>query len=122
MASGLGSLPMRAVRGGFMKRMFTLLVLVAVTGTVYGQMRDNTERQLSCNNSGQRFGVHSCEVRESTLGPSANLQIEPGHNGGITVKGWSQNSVLVRAAVETWAATDSEARTLASQVRVDATG
>jgi hypothetical protein len=88
------------------------------TGVAHGQMRDNRDKQLSCDIS-RRNGSTSCEIRESTLGPSASLQIEPGRNGGLTVKGWSQNSVLLRARVETWAATDADARTLTSQVHVD---
>jgi hypothetical protein len=104
-----------------MKRTFMLFALVMVAGAGYGQMRDNRDRQLSCN-SNRQDGARSCEIRENTLGPSASLDISPGRNGGIAVKGWSQNSVLVRALVETWAPSDSDAKTLASQVRVDMSG
>jgi hypothetical protein len=104
-----------------MKRAFLFMALVMVAGTVYGQMQDNRDRTLSCDsNRGDR--ARSCEIRESTLGPSGSLEIEPGHNGGISVKGWSQNSMLVRALVETWASSDAEARTLSSQVHVDMGG
>lgn len=104
-----------------MKRAFLFVALVMVAGTVYGQMQDNRDRQLSCN-SNRMDRAHSCEIRESTLGPSGTLEIEPGHNGGISVKGWSQNNVLVRARVETWASSDVEAQTLSSQIRVDTGG
>jgi putative adhesin len=104
-----------------MKRAFGLLALVMFTGVTYGQMRDNRDSQLSCDgNRGSE--ARSCEIRESTLGPSGSLQIEPGHNGRIVVKGWSQNSVRVRAVVETWAPSDAGARNLTSQVHVDAGG
>jgi hypothetical protein len=88
-------------------------------------MRDNRDTQLTCNNISREISREralSCEVRESTLGPSGRLDIEPGHNGGITVKGWAQNSVLVRARLEAWAENDTEARNIASQIRVDAAG
>jgi DUF4097 and DUF4098 domain-containing protein YvlB len=104
-----------------MKRAFGLLALAMLTGVTYGQMRDNRDSQLSCDgNRGSE--ARSCEIRESTLGPSGSLQIEPGHNGRIVVKGWSQNSVRVRAVVETWAPSDAGARNLTSQVHVDAGG
>src|SRR5262249_52926618 len=57
-----------------------------------------------------------------TLGPSASLEVEPSHNGAISVKGWAQNSILVRARVEAWAENDAEARALASQITVDTNG
>ena len=48
--------------------------------------------------------------------------VEPGRNGGITVKGWAQNNVLVRALMEAWAESDAEAHTVASQVNIEAGG
>ena len=105
-----------------MKRAFLFMALVMVAGTVYGQMQDNRGPELSCDNNNRSDRARSCEIRESSLGPSGSLDIEPGHNGGITVKGWSQNSVLVRARVETWSPSDAEARTLSSQVRIDTGG
>jgi hypothetical protein len=98
-----------------------LLTVFVAAGFAQGQLRDNQEKQLSCNDS-IRNGARACEIRETTLGPSGRLDVEPGHNGGITVKGWSQNNVVVRARVETWASTDANARGVASQVRVDASG
>ena len=104
-----------------MKIALALLTIVAVTGFAEGQMLDNRDKQLNCNDT-YRDRARSCDVRETTLGPSGKLEIEPGHNGGITVKGWSQTSVLVRARVEVWAATDANAQRLASQIRVDTPG
>jgi DUF4097 and DUF4098 domain-containing protein YvlB len=109
-----------------MRFVCALLTIVAAAGFAQAQLRDNQEKQLSCNGSTRNIngngGAHACEIRETTLGPSGSLDVEPGHNGGITVKGWSQNNVLVRAQVETWASTDANARGVATQVRVDAGG
>lgn len=98
-----------------------LVTLTALPALAQPQMRDNRDKQLTCNNI-RRDGPLSCEIRETTLGPSGRLDIEPSHNGGVTVRGWTQNNVLVRARVETWAENDREARTLASQVHVEAAG
>jgi hypothetical protein len=46
------------------------------------------------------------------------INIDPGKNGGVTVKGWSRNEVPVRARIETAAPSESEARSLVPQVRV----
>ena len=108
-----------------MKPAFAFLVVISLTVPARAQMRDNRDMQLTCNNISREISRErslSCEVRESNLGPSGRLDIEPGHNGGITVKGWAQNSVLVRARLEAWAENDTEARNIASQIRVEAAG
>src|SRR4029453_1671434 len=112
-------------KGESMKPAFLLLVLFSLTAPVWATMRDNRDTQLTCNNISREISRErslSCEVRESNLGPSGRLEIEPGHNGGITVKGWAQNSVLVRARLEAWAENDMEARNIASQIRVETAG
>ena len=108
-----------------MKSAFALLILIGLSVPARAQMRDNRETQLTCNNISREISREralSCEVRESSLGPSGRLDIEPGRNGGITVKGWAQNSVLVRARLEAWAENDTEARNIASQIRVETAG
>ena len=96
-------------------------LLISLAAPAWAQMRDNRDTQLTCDNA-NRDRVRTCEVRETSLGPSGSLDIEPGHNGGIAVKGWSQNHVLVRSRLEAWAESDAEARALASQVRVETAG
>jgi hypothetical protein len=86
-------------------------------------MRNNQDRELSCSSDSYRGGgSRVCDLQETTLGPSSTLEIGPGRNGGISIKGWAQNSVLVRARLEAWAENDSEARSLFSQLRVEASG
>src|SRR5262249_25518446 len=78
---------------------------------------------LTCDDSsGDPRRARTCDIRETTLGPSSRLDIQAGHNGGVTVKGWSQNSVLVRSRLESWADSDSDARDLASQIRLEISG
>src|SRR5689334_10892954 len=101
------------------------IVVLAVAGLItptYAQMRNNQDRELSCTGDSYRGGPRVCDVQETTLGPSGTLEIEPGRNGGVTLKGWSQNSVLVRARLEAWAENDAEARSLFSQVKFEASG
>src|SRR5262245_10608156 len=104
-----------------MRLSLVFFVLISLVTPALGQLRDNRDAQLSCNDS-NRDGRRACEMQERTIGPSATLDIFPGRNGGVSVKGWAQNSVLVRARLEAWAESDAEARTLLSQVRFDAGG
>jgi hypothetical protein len=104
-----------------MRVVLTVLLLISVAAPGRAQMRDNREKQLSCDNTG-RNGPRTCEVFETAIGPSGMLDIQPGANGSVSIKGWAQNSVLVRGRLEVWAESDALARSIASQVRVDTAG
>ena len=59
---------------------------------------------LSCrdNNWYNDRLVGNCEIREQTLAPSGGtIAIDGKQNGGVSVKGWDQHQVLVRARVQT---------------------
>jgi len=84
------------------------------------QMRDNQDRTMVCDNRwGDRRLESFCEVREQTLTTAGRLDVDGRHNGSISVKGWKQSGILVRAKVQTRAHTEAEARSLGSQVRID---
>jgi hypothetical protein len=104
-----------------MKLALVCLIVISVAAPVRGQFRSNRDKQLNCGNFYQGR-PRVCDLQETTIGPAGMLDIQPGHNGGIVVKGWDQNSVLVRAQVEAWAESDAEARALLSQIRVETGG
>jgi DUF4097 and DUF4098 domain-containing protein YvlB len=95
-----------------------VLFLAAANALALAQ---NPEPKLACEDHGlrmHRLSTH-CEMKEQTLPASKSvLVVNPGANGGITVKGWDRSDVLVRARIEAAAPSDSEARDLASQIRV----
>jgi DUF4097 and DUF4098 domain-containing protein YvlB len=87
------------------------------------QLRDNSEKQMTCDN-GSRNGdrPRHCEIREQTVASMGRLGIDPGQNGGVSVKGWLRSDVLVRSRVEASADSEAAAATLASHVSVDSSG
>jgi len=86
---------------------------------VWGQMRDNRDKTLGCSGRwGDRRLESFCEVREQTLPASARLSVDGRQNGGVSVKGWSQSNVLVRAEVRAQARTEAEAQRIGSEVRI----
>src|SRR5262247_1911384 len=103
-----------------MKPAFAFLMLVTVAASAAAQFRDNRETQLACNNIGRDLPL-SCSLHEANLPVSNVLDVES-RNGGITVKGWTQNNVFVRARLEAWAENEAEARAIAAQVHIDTTG
>lgn len=67
-----------------------------------------------------RQGV--CEVREYTVPASGStLTVDASPNGGITVEGSSRGDIVVQARVVATAATEEEAKSIASRVQVVAT-
>ena len=78
---------------------------------------------LDCNQrNNNRRHASFCEMREQTLASAGLLNVDGRQNGGVSVHGWERTDVLVRSQVQTWAATDSDARSFAQQVRVEAAG
>jgi Putative adhesin len=78
------------------------------------------EKTLSCNDRGNHGStITHCEMREQPAGFAGRLNVDASTNGGVTVKGWDNGGVLVRARVEAWAADEGSAASVSSQVRVD---
>jgi len=105
-----------------MKPIMRSCLPLLITLSLSAQLHDNRDKTMTCRDNSNDGLVHSCNISEQTLGSSGALSIDAGHNGGVTVKGWAQNQMLVRAKIETWAATESEASLLAGQVRAETSG
>lgn len=104
-------------------RSVLIAALVTVSGlSVLAQQKGGT---LTCrdNNWYNDRLVGNCEVREQTLAPSGGtIAIDGRQNGGVSVKGWDQNQVFIRARVQTGAPTAQEAAALAQQIRIETSG
>ena len=96
-------------------------LIAALAGAGFSALAQNPAPKLACDDHGfreSRLTTH-CEMKEETLAaPKGTITINPGMNGGITVKAWDRGDVLVRARVETAAPSSSEARAMVSQIRV----
>jgi len=110
----------------FLGRSVLIAALVASTGIAGLAQKDKVkEKSLTCredNWASDRL-VNNCEIREQTLALSGGtIAVDGKPNGGVSVKGWDQNQVLVRARVQTAAPTAAEAEALGRQVRVETSG
>ena len=77
-------------------------------------------KSLSCTEK-EHFNdrlVSACEMREQTIGYGGRLAVDGGTNGGVSVKGWDSNSVLVRAKIETGGTDEGAAKSIASQINI----
>jgi hypothetical protein len=112
----------------FLGRTLLIATLVTFTGVAaFAQKEKNkdTDRSMSCrqNNWYNDRLVGNCEIREQTLAPSGGtIAIDGRQNGGVTVKGWDQSQVMVRARIQTGAPTEAEAVDLGRQIRIETSG
>ena len=108
----------------FVGRSVLIAALLAVAG-VSVLAQGSKGGSLSCrdNNWYNDRLVGNCEIREQTLAPSGGtIAIDGRQNGGVSVKGWDQPQVLVRARVQTGAQTQDEAVALGRQIRIETSG
>jgi hypothetical protein len=104
-----------------MTRKLTILLTLAAAAAL-AQPAD-PPRELNCRDrSHSDHQEYFCEMREIPAPSAGKLDIDGRTNGGIRVKAWSRETVLVRAQVQAWADTEAEARALVGQVRVTAAG
>lgn len=107
----------------FLGRSVLILALVALTGV--SVMAQQKKGSLTCRDDSWYNDKleGNCEIREQTLAMSGSpIAIDGRQNGGISVKGWDQNTVLLRARVQTGAPTAAEAADLARQIRIESNG
>src|ERR1043166_4415706 len=79
-----------------------------------------TDESLQCRESRNDDRLFShCEVKEQTLPAGGAITVDGRQNGGISIKGWERNEILVRAKIESRAPTQAEADALAQQVRIE---
>jgi hypothetical protein len=103
-----------------------IAVLVVATPTLTAQSRNRTfgrTTDASCDDGrdgrwNDRQARH-CEIRETTIGGSALLDVDAGPNGGIQIRGWDRGDVLIRAKIVAYADSDVDARRVASNVQIE---
>ncbi|HLW77309.1 MAG TPA: DUF4097 family beta strand repeat-containing protein [Bryobacteraceae bacterium] len=102
-----------------MKLIWTSLAILALTIPAMAQ-----QKSLSCDRNGfnQNRLVTHCEMREQTIAYPGRISVDPGTNGGISVKGWDGGGVLVRSKVESAGVDDGAARIVGSQIQINTSG
>lgn len=101
---------------------FAVLAIAGCTACVVSAQKktEKTESSMRCgdNRNDDRLYSH-CEIKEQTLPEGGVITVDGKQNGGVAVKGWDRNEILVRSKIETRGPTQSEADLLAQQVRIE---
>lgn len=111
-----------------MNRWLRHIVLIAATLSVTGVLAfaqgEKSRGSLTCRDNwySDRLVGH-CEIKEQTL-PAAGgtITVDARQNGGVSVKGWDRNEILVRARIQAAAPSQAEADELAKQIRIETGG
>lgn len=103
------------------RSVFITLLLTIAAGSAFAQ-----KGSLTCRDDNNWYDnklATKCEIREQTLAPSgAVISIDGRQNGGVSIKGWDTNQVLVRARISTAAPTDDDAEILRRQITIEMGG
>ncbi|HEY6802226.1 MAG TPA: hypothetical protein VI306_01485 [Pyrinomonadaceae bacterium] len=101
-----------------------MLSLAIVSATAQDKEKDKN-KGLNCRDTNTWDGnrlVSNCEVREQTINASGQITIDGKQNGGVSVKGWDNGQILVRAQIQTAAPNSGEAEQLARQIQIQTGG
>src|SRR5437899_12676310 len=108
----------------YSKSLRWVLAAFAIGGfIVVATAQKKSESSLECREwrGNDRLQSH-CEIKEQTLPAGGLITVDGKQNGGISIKGWERNEVLVRSRIQTQAPTQAEADQLAREVRVETAG
>jgi len=100
-------------------RVLTLLFLMTKASVIFAQ---ETDRQMTCDEGRGSDRASQCEINEMSIPMVSRLFVDGGVNGGMRVRGWPKNEILIRVRVETNADTDARAQALARQVVIHTGG
>lgn len=98
---------------------FIFMLTIGTALTVFADQ----DKAMVCRDDwhSDRLLTH-CEIKEQTLPAAGALSVDGRQNGGVSVKGWDRNDVLVRARIQTAAPSQAEADELARQITIETAG
>jgi DUF4097 and DUF4098 domain-containing protein YvlB len=103
--------------------MFACIVSVPAFGQKENVQKEKSNDSLACRDNwhSDKLAGH-CEVKEQTLPTSDTISVDGRTNGGISIKGWERNEILMRARIQTAAPSEAEAQEIAKQVKIETAG
>lgn len=104
------------------QRIALVTMLVGALGAQAFAQGDGKD-SLACREWQNGGRANHCKIKEQTLAASGGvIKVDGRQNGGVSVKGWERNELLVRARIQSSAPTQAEADALASQIVVNTSG
>jgi hypothetical protein len=102
-----------------LSRAVLALMMMCVVGVAAFAQKDKDD-SLACRDNWNNDKANHCEIKEQTLAATGGtISIDGKQNGGVSVKGWDRNEILMRAKIQAAAPTEAEAKEMVSQVRIE---
>lgn len=98
--------------------------VVSVPAFAQKEKSKDSKDPMDCRDhwSGDKSASH-CEIKEQTLPASGEtINVDGRRNGGVSIKGWERNEILMRARIQSSGPTEAEAKELAKQVTIETAG
>jgi DUF4097 and DUF4098 domain-containing protein YvlB len=109
-----------------MMRLFPTLLLFTILAasptTITAQDFSVAEDDKWCDREHHHDGYEYCEVRETRLSALRELEVDAAPNGGISVRAWDKDEVLLRVKVTASAESEERAGELARRISISTRG
>lgn len=99
------------------------MMLCLVSVSAFSQKEQGNDSLACRDNWGSDKSVRHCEIKEQTLpATDGTISVDGRMNGGVSIKGWERNEILMRARIQTAGPSEAAAKELAQQVRIETGG
>jgi hypothetical protein len=106
----------------FFSFLTTALFLSLVALPLAAQERSKNKEFCSNWNYSNGDRVGFSETREFKMASTGRVEVDGGRNGGVSIKGADVSEVTVKACVNSWAKTDTEAQAIAKNITISQSG
>lgn len=107
----------------WLRRTAFILMLTGMASAIAFAKDQGSKDSMQCRDNWQSDRLVShCEIKEQTLASGGTLTVDARQNGGVSVKGWDRNEILMRARIQTAAPSQGEADELAKQIKIETAG
>src|SRR6266542_3281068 len=106
-----------------LSRALLAVIMTCVVSVTALSQKQKSDDSLACRDNWQSDRLVShCEIKEQTLpATDGTIAVDGRVNGGVSVKGWDRNEILMRARIQTAAPSEAEANDLFRQVTIKTT-
>jgi DUF4097 and DUF4098 domain-containing protein YvlB len=99
-----------------------MLAIIALPSFAQPGNQRSSRPAIRCEDGSSSDRASYCEIREDTIPGLNPLDIDASPNGGIRLRGWDRNDVLIRTKITAYGDSEAAARRIASGVRVETAG
>ena len=107
-----------------LRRGVLIVMMTFVASVPAFTQKEKSHDSLACGDKWQSDKlVNHCEIKEQTL-PAADstIAVDGRVNGGVSIKGWERNEILMRARIQAVGTSQAEADELARQIKIETAG